>query len=79
MAVKYQREGAGSMLLQYGCDLADEQGYEAFLEAAPGALRLYHKFGFETAAQMETWIQHERFPQGEVYTETFMVRQPHKS
>jgi GNAT superfamily N-acetyltransferase len=78
-AVKYQRQGAGSMLLQYGCDRADEQGYEAFLEAAPEALRLYHKFGFETAAQMDTLIKGERFPQGEVYTKTFMVRQPHKS
>ena len=77
--MKYQRQGAGSMLLQYGCDRADEQGCEAFLEAAPEALRLYHKFGFETAAQMKTWIQHERFPQGEVYTETFMARQPSKS
>jgi len=66
------------MLLQYGCDQADEQGYEAFLEAAPEALRLYLKFGFETAAEMNTSIKSERFPQGEVYTETFMVRQPHK-
>lgn len=67
------------MLLKYGCDRADEQGCEAFLEAAPDALRLYRKFGFETKAQMNTLVKGEGFLQGEIYTETFMVRQPNKS
>lgn len=64
------------MLLQYGCERADEQGCEAFLEAAPEALRLYQKFGFETAAQMDTLIKSECCTQGETYTEAFMVRSP---
>lgn len=64
------------MLLQYGCERADDQGCETFLEAAPEALRLYQKFGFETAAQMDTLIKSERCPQGETYTEAFMVRSP---
>jgi hypothetical protein len=67
------------MLLKYGCDRADEQGCETFLEAAPDALRLYQKFGFETKAQMNTLVKGEGFPQGEIYTETFMVRQPNRS
>lgn len=76
--MKYQRQGAGSLLLRYGCERADEQDCESFLEAAPEALRLYNKFGFETAAQMETLIKSEHFPQGELYTEAFMVRPPRK-
>ena len=73
---RFQRQGAGSMLLQYGCERADEQGFEAFLEAAPDALSLYQKFGFRTAAAMHTLIKCEQFPEGDVYTETFMIREP---
>lgn len=64
------------MLIAYGCERADAQGYEAFLEASPEALRLYHKFGFSTAAEMHTLIEHELFPKGNMYTETFMIRKP---
>jgi hypothetical protein len=67
------------MLLKYGCDRADEQGVEAFLEAAPDALPLYQKFGFRTAASMHTLVKHEQSPEGENYTETFMMRDPNRS
>ena len=76
---KFQRKGAGSELLQYGCERADEQGVEAFLEAAPDALPLYQKFGFRTAASMHTTIKFEQSPEGEIYTETFMIREPRKA
>jgi ribosomal protein S18 acetylase RimI-like enzyme len=75
----FQRKGAGSKLLQYGCERADEQGVEAFLEAAPDALSLYQKFGFRTAAAMDTLIKYEQSPEGEIYTETFMIREPLKA
>ena len=75
-APKFQRKGAGSKLIMYGCERADEQGFEAFLEAAPDALSLYQKFGFRTAAAMQTLIKIEQFPEGDMYTETFMIREP---
>jgi ribosomal protein S18 acetylase RimI-like enzyme len=75
---KFQRKGAGSLLLRYGCECADEQGVEAFLEAAPDALPLYQKFGFRTAASMHTLIKYEQCPEGENYTETFMMRDPNR-
>lgn len=64
------------MLIRYGCDRADAQRCEAFLEAAPEALRLYQKLGFRTAAEMHTPIKTDQFPEGETYTETFMIRAP---
>jgi hypothetical protein len=76
-ALNYQRQGAGSMLIQYGCDRADGQGSQAFLQAAPGALRLYLRFSFCGVAETHTWIENGRLPRGELYTETFMIRQPH--
>jgi ribosomal protein S18 acetylase RimI-like enzyme len=75
-APKFQRQGAGSKLLQYGCERANEQGVQAFLEASPDALPLYQKFGFRIAAEMHTLIKTEKFPEGEMYTETFMIREP---
>lgn len=67
------------MLIAYGCERADAQGCEAFLEASPEAIRLYHKLGFQTAAEMHTLIEHELFPQGDMYTETFMIRKPQRN
>ena len=76
---KFQRKGAGSKLLQYGCERADKQGVEVFLESAPDALPLYQKFGFRTAASMHTLIKFEQSPEGEIYTETFMIREPREA
>lgn len=75
-APKFQRQGAGSKLIKHGCERADEQGVQAFLEAAPDALPLYLRLGFHTAASMHTLIKCEQFPEGDMYTETFMIREP---
>jgi ribosomal protein S18 acetylase RimI-like enzyme len=75
-ALKYQRQESGSMLIQHGCEQAGEQGFQVFLEAAPEALRLYLRFSFRGSAETHTWIQNGQFSQGEIYTETFMIRQP---
>jgi hypothetical protein len=64
------------MLIKYGCEHADKQNCQAFLEAAPDALPLYHKFGFQTAAEMHTLIKKDRVLEGEMYTETFMITEP---
>lgn len=66
------------MLIRYGCDRADAQRCEVFLEAAPEALRLYQKLGFRTAAEMHTLIKTDCFPEGDMYTESFMIRAPYE-
>ncbi|EXK77166.1 hypothetical protein FOQG_18120 [Fusarium oxysporum f. sp. raphani 54005] len=43
---EYQRRGAGSMLIKWGCDLADENGVEVYVDASKDAAPLYWKFGF---------------------------------
>ncbi|KAL4871215.1 hypothetical protein BDV12DRAFT_194577 [Aspergillus spectabilis] len=42
----YQRQGAGSMLLKWGCDLADEQGVGLYVDASKAGAPLYERFGF---------------------------------
>lgn len=42
----YQRRGAGSLLVKWGCDLADTQGVQAYVDASKDGAPLYAKFGF---------------------------------
>ncbi|KAJ4262908.1 hypothetical protein NW762_006521 [Fusarium torreyae] len=42
----YQRRGAGSMLVKWGCDLADEAGVGIYVDASKAGAPLYQKFGF---------------------------------
>jgi predicted N-acetyltransferase YhbS len=42
----YQRRGAGSLLVKWGCDLADAQGVQAYVDASKDGAPLYAKFGF---------------------------------
>lgn len=42
----YQRQGAASMLVQWGCDLADVEGLAAYVSASKNGASLYAKFGF---------------------------------
>ncbi|EFQ32953.1 acetyltransferase [Colletotrichum graminicola] len=42
----YQRRGAGSMLLKWGCELADEDGVGAYVDASKAGKGLYERFGF---------------------------------
>ncbi|KAJ5219709.1 hypothetical protein N7468_008913 [Penicillium chermesinum] len=42
----YQRRGAGAMLLQWGCDMADEMRLSAYVDASKEGAGLYAKFGF---------------------------------
>ena len=42
----YQGRGAGSMLVKWGCDLADEHGVAAYVDASKAGAKLYQKFGF---------------------------------
>ncbi|KAJ5086875.1 hypothetical protein NUU61_008182 [Penicillium alfredii] len=43
----YQRRGAGSMIVKWGCDLADHDGVAAYVDASKEGAPLYKRFGFE--------------------------------
>jgi len=43
---KYQGQGAGSMLIKWGLDIADELHVPAYLESSRVGHKLYGKFGF---------------------------------
>lgn len=45
----HHRRGAGSLLLKWGCQLADEQGVECYLEASKLGYPLYLREGFRDA------------------------------
>ncbi|KAK3115227.1 hypothetical protein LTR53_005638 [Teratosphaeriaceae sp. CCFEE 6253] len=48
---KHQRRGAGSMLVQWGCDKADKRGLMSVLQSSAAGLRLYQKHGFTIVKQ----------------------------
>lgn len=49
----HQHLGAGTMLVQWGIDLADREDLELFLTATPTGHSLYRKMGFEDIAAFE--------------------------
>ena len=65
---KYARQGAGAMLIDYGCKLADRDGLEAYVDASPLAKSLYERYGFETK---NTTTMPKPF---DWYVEAFMIR-----
>ena len=50
---QHERRGAGSMLVRWGCDKADEAGVVAYLEASPMGAPMYTRHGFEAVGEME--------------------------
>ncbi|KAL9051366.1 MAG: hypothetical protein Q9162_006068 [Coniocarpon cinnabarinum] len=46
----YARQGVGAMMVEYGCNLADRDGVEAYVDASPAGKPLYERFGFESKA-----------------------------
>jgi GNAT superfamily N-acetyltransferase len=69
----YQGKGAGSLMMRWGLEKADEQKVEAYLEASPDAVPLYHKFGFRGAGRTDTHIDNERV-KDTWYRNLFMIR-----
>ena len=43
----FQKRGAGGMMMQWGCDLADQLFLPAWVEASPAGRFLYTKYGWE--------------------------------
>ena len=50
---QHGRRGAGSMLVRWGCEKADEAGVEAFLEASPMGAPMYARHGFQPVKTVE--------------------------
>ena len=50
---QHERRGAGSMLVRWGCEKADEAGVVAYLEASPVGAPMYARHGFEVVDKME--------------------------
>lgn len=69
----YQGKGAGSQMMRWGLEKADEQAVEAYLEASPEAVPLYEKLGFRESGRTDTFIENERVT-GTWYRSLFMIR-----
>lgn len=63
----YKGRGAGSLILRYGCALADKEGLECYIDASPRGKQVYEKVGFE-------FLREEPMPMN--YHFYFGVRKP---
>lgn len=52
----YQRQGAGSMLLKWGCDVADRDGVGAYVDGSKDGAPLYSKFGFVDKSEGDSLV-----------------------
>lgn len=50
----YRGRGAGSSLVRWGCDLADENGVGAYVDATRSGAPLYARFGFVDESESES-------------------------
>ena len=41
------------MLVNYGCEMADRDGLEAYVDSSPEGRRLYERFGFRKVEERE--------------------------
>ncbi|KAF2108657.1 acyl-CoA N-acyltransferase [Lophiotrema nucula] len=67
----HQRRGAGALLVNWGCEKADEKGVECFVEASPMGRPLYERYGFEECGRMSVDVGGEEF-------DFIMMRRPAK-
>ncbi|THY71732.1 hypothetical protein D6C86_08401 [Aureobasidium pullulans] len=58
VAPEHQGNGVGSMLVRWGCDMADKDVLNCFVVASPGGLALYDKFDFKVIGEVDgvCWI-----------------------
>lgn len=72
---KQEGRGAGSALLKWGTQKADELGLPAYLESSPNAHDFYKKYGFEDVEIFE--LDLSRFGGArKMHTAPLMIRQP---
>ncbi|KAF2771517.1 acyl-CoA N-acyltransferase [Teratosphaeria nubilosa] len=75
----FQRRGAGTQLLSWGCEQADKLGVPIVLESTPAGLSLYQRVGFKhvnvVAADMEQFGWHEPCDE-DAAKRSYMIREP---
>lgn len=79
---QHQRRGAGAMLVQWGCEKADEAGVEAYLEASLMGAPLYARYNFKPIKRVELNMKSFGAKQNEqfiVRATTFLNVQPVKN
>ncbi|KAI9732396.1 MAG: hypothetical protein M1834_001604 [Cirrosporium novae-zelandiae] len=67
----YQHQGAGRLMLQWGCTLADHLFLPAWIEASAMGQLLYSKFGFRV-------VEDAKISQGRFYSEYGLMVRPRK-
>ncbi|KAI2610537.1 hypothetical protein GGR54DRAFT_370814 [Hypoxylon sp. NC1633] len=72
----YQRLGAGTALVQWGTNAADELGVQAVVESSPVGRRVYQKCGFHIDIEEMRFDVGERFANRRKPLLTFMTREP---
>ena len=73
----HRRRGAGSMLVKWGCDQADELGIMCACTASTDGEYVYKKNGFEVKKAVE--LDLSPFGVNEIELRRFMVREPEKA
>ncbi|QYT06154.1 N-acetyltransferase domain-containing protein [Trichoderma simmonsii] len=73
---KAQRRGAGSLLMAWVTELADQEGLACWVTGSPMAVPLYKKFGFQVMEEITVDLPGSS--DGETYTHTCMLREPKK-
>ncbi|KAF2235853.1 acyl-CoA N-acyltransferase [Viridothelium virens] len=71
---EWQGRGAGSLLVRWGVERADEEGWECYLEASPKGRGLYEKFGFRVVRELVTDLREWGGKEGEEVKSAGMVR-----
>lgn len=73
----HHRRGAGKMLVQWGCDIADKMGVEAFIEGTLIAQNLYQSCGFRPVPNEYIYVDVPEKWKGKPQVKYFfMERQP---
>jgi GNAT superfamily N-acetyltransferase len=72
-APKYQRQGAGAKLLEWGLERADDRGLTVYVEGTPAAVPLYERSGFREIERLKLelapWVSDE-------HSNVCMIREP---
>ncbi|KUM59858.1 hypothetical protein ACN42_g7275 [Penicillium freii] len=70
----FWRRGIGSMLVQSGLQIADQQGIKTYVMSEPAALKLYLNLGFQLVDTVS--VDYSRYGGTEPVVEYFLVREP---
>ena len=74
---EHERRGAGSLMVNWGCEKADSQGVVAYVEASPEGTPMYAKLGYETVKSVTfDSVKEVGRDVGYVYNFNVMIREP---